>query len=392
MRALAWSVLVVVAAGIVIAEYAMDLTPMDRTTLYAVFGAMAVLTAVTSVAALRWAPRLRSLLTSLRIVALAAVVVAAGVVAAAAVTMFIEPHDLTLVMVALLLGVGLGGVVAVAVASPLTEDLERLAETARRIGEGNLDARTGIDRRDELGEAAAAFDAMTIRMEEALEGERAAEAERRHLVAAVGHDLRTPLASLQASIEAIDDGMVPNPGPYLRGMVVDIEHLRRLVDDLFLLARIDAGTHRIEPQTIDLAELVDEAVEAMTPLARSRGMALTADTDGPIPVWADPAAVGRIIRNLVDNALRHGPEGSVVALALTGTEETARLTVTDRGAGFPPEHRSTFFEQDRRDRVAEGSGLGLTIAQELAGLCGGLLDLPQGSGGIVRLSIPVRQP
>jgi hypothetical protein len=115
----------VAVAALLVAELAMDMTPGDRVLLYAVFGAMGLLTAGVAVAALKWAPRLGSLLTSLRIVAFAAVVVAAGAVAVAALSMFIEPHDLTLVMVALVLGVGLGGVLAVAVAGPLAGDLDK---------------------------------------------------------------------------------------------------------------------------------------------------------------------------------------------------------------------------------------------------------------------------
>ena len=383
----------VVVAALVVAELAMEMTPQDRTLLYIVFGGMAIVTAAVAVVAFRWAPRLSSLLTSLRIVAFAAVVVAAGAVAAAALTMFIEPHDLTLVLVALLLGVGLGGVLAVAVAGPLTSDLERVAVTARQIGGGDLSARTGVDRNDELGEAARAFDGMAELLAEAEAATRAAENERRTLIAAIGHDLRTPLASLQATVEALQDGMAPDPDRYLRGMAADIDHLRRLVDDLFLLARLDSGSHRIEPQPIDLAELVDEAVEAMSPLSAARGVQLTVDTSGSVPGVADPAAVGRILRNLVDNAVRHSPAGAEVTVTVTSADGEASVLVADQGEGFPPDFRSKAFERfsradPARTRQDGGAGLGLAIASELIALSRGRIEVLEGPGGRIRFTLP----
>ncbi len=394
LATLAWAVAAVVVGALVVAELAMDMTPQDRSLLYLVFGGMAVVTSVVAVMAFRWAPRLRSLLTSLRIVAFAAVVVAAGAVAAAALTMFIEPHDLTLVLVALLLGVGLGGVLAVAVAGPLTSDLERLAGTARQIGDGELAARTGIERSDELGEAARAFDGMARRLAEAEAASRAAAVERRALIAAIGHDLRTPLASLQATVEALQDGMAPDPERYLRGMAADIDHLRRLVDDLFLLARLDAGSHRIEAEEVDLAELVDESVEAMGSLSATRGVELLVDTTGSVPVVADPAAVGRILRNLVDNAVRHSPSGSAVTVTVTTGDGEAAVVVADEGEGFPEEFRSKAFERfaradSARTRREGGAGLGLAIARELTVLSGGSIEMLDGPGGRIRFTLPV---
>lgn len=393
MRTLVWSVLAVVGAGIVIAEVAMDLTSSDRMVLYAVFGAMALVTSLVAIAALRWAPRLRSLLTSLRIVALAAVVVAGGVVAGAALTMFIEPHDLTLVLVALLLGVGLGGVLAVAVAGPLTADLDRLAETARRVGGGDLEAATGIARRDELGMAAVAFDAMTSRLAEAERERESAIEERRTLIASVGHDLRTPLASLQAAVEALQDGVAAEPARYLRGMAADIDHLRHLVDDLFLLSRIDAGRHRVDPVAVDLAELADEAVEAMQPVAEARQVLVVVSNDGPVPVLADPAAVGRILRNVVDNAVRHSPDDGTVTVTVARSDTGGFIEVSDQGPGFPPAFRSRAFERfarpdEARSRDEGGAGLGLAIAKELTELSHGRIELLDGPGGRIRFELP----
>lgn len=385
----------VAATAVAVAETAMDMSPADRRLLYGLFGAMAAVTASMAVVSLRWAPRLASLAVSLRLVALAAVVVAGGVVAAAALTMFIEPHDLTLVLVALLLGVGLGSVLALAVAGSLTADLGRLAVTAEAVGNGELEAETGIDRRDELGAAARAFDSMTRRLAEAERRQRVAEEERRRVIAGLGHDLRTPLASLQASLEALSDGVAADPGRYWRGMGADVDHLRRLVEDLFLLSRLEAGSHRIQPELIDLGEIADEAVEAMLPLSSARGVGLAArPAPGAAPVTADPAAVGRILRNLVDNALRHAPPGSEVEVITEVDRAEVRTTVVDAGPGFPREGYSMSFERGSGEAAAVisrphgGTGLGLAIARELAGLSGGRLEILPGRGGRVALRLP----
>ncbi|HSJ34655.1 MAG TPA: HAMP domain-containing sensor histidine kinase [Acidimicrobiia bacterium] len=404
----------VAVMALAVAEATMDMSPADRRLLYLMFAAMVVVTVGLGAASLRWAPRLSSLVTSLRLVAVAAVVVAAGVVAAAALTMFIEPHDLTLVLVALLLGVGLGSVLALAVAGSLTSDLARLAATARAVGEGGLSRavgeggpgravgeaglgiETGIDRRDELGEAAAAFDGMIRRLAEAEARQQAAEEERRSVIAGIGHDLRTPLASLQASLEAVTDGVAPDPERYLRGMATDVDLLRRLVDDLFLLARLEAGSHPIRPEVVDVGELVDESVEAMLPLGARRGVALSVTGPGrPVPVMADAVVVGRILRNLVDNALRHAPSGTEVGVGTEVGDGWVRVVVSDAGPGFPPGADSTVFERSRPAdsgpaQAGGGTGLGLPIARELARLGGGEVEILGGAGGRVSLRLPRR--
>jgi len=194
MRRTILAVILVVAIVLLVAELTMDVTPADRTQLYLIFGVMALTTFVAAVLSLRLAGRFHSLRTSLTVIAYAAVVVTGAAVAVAALTMFIEPHDLTLVLVAIGLGVGLGSVIAGAVARPLTSDLEAISRTAQRVGAGDLSARTGVSRNDELGRAAAALD-------ETIATLQASEIERRNLLSAIGHDLRTPMGSMQAAVE-----------------------------------------------------------------------------------------------------------------------------------------------------------------------------------------------
>ncbi len=360
MRITLWALGIVLAAGLLMAELVMEVSPSERRQLYLIFGIMAISTFIAAVIAVRLATRLSSLRASLIIVSLAAVGVTGAAVAVAALTMFIESHDLTLVLVALVLGVGLGGVVAAGVARPLTSDLDAISNAARRAGEGDLTARTGVTRNDELGHTAAALDAMIEKLE-------VSEEERRILLSAIGHDLRTPLGSMQAAVEALQDGVAPDPAAYLRGLSRDLEHLRHLVEDLFLLARIEAGRLELSTTTVDLAELADEAMEALSPTAARRQIRLAVQAPGHVGVVADPAALGRVFRNLLANAVRHSPERGEVTIVVTRNETSAGVAVLDQGEGFPDDLRERVFERfvradDSRNRESGGTGLGLAIA------------------------------
>jgi len=387
VKPLAWAAAAVLGSGLIVAETAMDLTPADRQKLYLVFGGLTLVTFLAGLVALRAAPRFRSLRVSLRVVALAAVAITGVVVAVSAITMLLDRHDLTVIMIALLLGVGLGGVMAAAVGSSLTKDLAALSAAAAQAGTGNLTARSGIRRGDELGKAAKAFDEMVHRLE-------SAEAERRTLLAALSHDLRTPLASMQAAVEALQDGIAPNPPGYLRGIANDIAHLNGLVDDLFVLARIETGRLALSLTEIDLAELADEAVEAVTPTAAKRKIQLAVQTPGRVGVVGDAAALGRVFRNLLVNAVRHSPEFGEVQVRLTTSGPLAHAVVVDQGEGFAGELRQRAFDpfvraDQSRSRDSGGSGLGLAIAKGIVESHGGSIEIENGPGGRVGFSLPV---
>ena len=296
-------------------------------------------------------------------------------------------------MVALGLGVGLGLVLSVAVAGSLTADLQRLSDAAARVGTGDLASRTGIERRDELGRVAEAFDEMMRQLEQARRQRERDEQERRELVQSIGHDLRTPLASLQAAVEALQDGLAADPERYLRAMAGDIQHLRALIDDLLLISRLESGRVQFQPIMVDLAELADEAVEALEPVAAVRKVALGVLRAGSFTTKADPAGVGRIFRNLLDNAIRHSPEGGRVTVELRGEERTLTATVMDEGTGFDAPLRERAFERftrgdEARRRDGGGSGLGLAIARGLVEGQGGTITILDGPGGRVRFSLP----
>jgi signal transduction histidine kinase len=346
---------------------------------------------------LRWAHRrIGSLRWTLLLMPVAAVAVATAVVAASTRAMVLTEAESQLVLVALLFGAVLGVGLAVAVSGPLIADLRELAGTARRVAAGDLVVGPGPTRRDEVGALAASLEDM-VRQLAALEAQRERDGRARaELFTAIGHDLRTPLASLQAAVEALQDGVASDPDRYLRAMATDVTSLRALVDDLFVLTRLDAGAFELDRVAIDLSELADGAVEAVAALAARRDVEVVVTPDGgPATVDADPRALDRVLRNLLDNAIRHAPAGSVVRVSVLtdGTEATVR--VHDDGAGFPDGFAGQAFEpfsraDAARARDGSGAGLGLAIARELVVAHGGRIWIDDGPGATVGFALAVR--
>lgn len=279
-------------------------------------------------------------------------------------------------------------VLALVASAPLGRDAQRVEAAVRRLEAGDRTGRTGVQRADELGHVARALDELTARLDE-LERERLTfEEERRTMLSSVGHDLRTPLAALRAAVEALADGVAPDPDRYLRAMARDVEALGSLVDDLFLLARIESGRLELRRELLDLSELADEAVEALSPAAATRSITLQLDSPGRVPVEGNAAAIGRVIRNLVDNAIRHAPEASTVDVIVTAG---GTVRVVDRGPGFPADFAAfeRFARADpSRNRATGGGGLGLAIARGLVEAHGGRIWIERGAGGQVVFELP----
>ena len=286
-------------------------------------------------------------------------------------------------------------ILAIVAATPLGNDAARLAAAVRRLEDGDRSARTGVQRADELGRVARALDTLTEQLDR-LERERTKmEAERYAMLTSISHDLRTPLAALQAAIEALVDGVAPDPPRYLRSMQHDVAALSALVDDLFLLTRLESGQMELRTDHVDLSELVEEAVEALQPAAAARSLEVRMDSSGAVPVDGNASAIGRVIRNLLDNAIRHAPEGSVVAVSVDG-RGVPTVRVVDEGDGFSPAFADQAFNQfsradPSRTRVnGGGAGLGLAIARRLVEAHGGRIYIDPPPGGRVTFQIPSR--
>lgn len=313
--------------------------------------------------------------------------VAVATIVIAAQQMFISDQDLGVLLWIMIPATFAAALAAYVLSTPIARDANRLSEAATRVGAGDLGARTGVTRSDELGDAARAFDRMVERL-------AAVEKERALMLSSISHDLRTPLAALRVSVEAIRDGVTDDPDALLVGMEHQMRALSVLVDDLQLHTRISSGTLETRTGRHDLAELVDEVVESVRPLAGRRGVALVTNGPGPATVDADPAQLGRALRNLYDNAIRHSPDGGVVTteIGLDGGH-WVDVAIRDEGDGFPPELRAVAFEPftrgDPARNVATGTaGLGLAIARGIVEAHGGAISIGPGPGGEVRIRLP----
>lgn len=338
-----------------------------------------------------------STMKSLRWRVLGSSVVAAAVtsiaVAVATEFMILETDDRNV-----LLGVIAGAfvvavIVAVRLSQPLIGDLERMADAASRVADGDFTARTGVRRADELGTTAAAFDDMVAELAAADARRVADEEERRLLFASISHDLRTPLAAIRAAIEAIEDG-VGDRDRLLSAAQRDVVALGGLVDDLFLMAQLDAGRYEPQAEVIDMAEVVDDAVETLLPTAAAAGVDLQVATTGVRRVVGSHKELARVVRNLLDNAIRHTPPSTVVSVEVSrGPDGSVCVRVVDEGPGFPPDlvdvaHQPFTRGDAARGRGTGGAGLGLAIANGVVEAHGGRLIVAPGPGGHVRIELP----
>jgi two-component system sensor histidine kinase BaeS len=327
-------------------------------------------------------------------VTLASLAIGAVVASVLARQMVLDAHELRVTLAVLLATAVLATVLVVTATSTLGSDVRRLEQAVRAVESGDRATRVGVRRADELGHVAAALDDTIVRLG-ALEAARARDdADRVALFSSISHDLRTPLAALRAAVEALEDG-VGEPDRYLRSMQRDVEALTALVDDLFLLARIESGDLDRVRTRIDLAELADEAVEALAPVAEAHGVRLVVDDApgaGPAVVNGNAVALGRVIRNLVDNAIRHSPAGSTVEIAVRGGDRCV-VRVRDEGPGFPAAFVDRAFDRftradTSRSRATGGTGLGLAIARGLVDAHGGDIWIDEGEGASVSFAVP----
>ena len=282
--------------------------------------------------------------------------------------------------------------VGLRVARPVAKDLRAVVTSIDRVASGER-TETAVARGGEVGRLAGAVDGLSDSLAVA-ETERAmAEEERLAVVTALSHDLRTPMAALLVSVEALQDG-VGSADRHLRAIRHNVLALERLVDDLFLLARAESGSLALKFELFDLGELLDEAVEAVSPVAAAKSVRLLPSVDGPLPVRGDHVALGRVWRNLLDNAIRHAPNLSDVKIDVRCLEgaELPHITVevVDQGPGFEPEFTDVALEQFRQadDARTGGAGLGLSIVNVLVEAHQGDVSVFPGPGGRVMVRLP----
>jgi signal transduction histidine kinase len=354
--------------------------------------------------------------------------------------MFIsDNHDLPLLVLLLLFAAVVSLVLGYVLAQALAQRVTALHQGAHALAGGDLDTRVSTSGNDELAALAAEFNAMAAQLATAAAERERLELARRDLIAAISHDLRTPLASLRVMTEALADGLVDDPATttrYLTTMRGQLGHLSGLIDDLFELAQIDAGALRLELVRASLDDLISDAIEGIRPQAVAKGVRLQGSVaPGVGPVLVAPQKIERVLYNLVTNAIRHTPSDGVVTITACsesgeiepetqnhalepfipqgklreGSKRTTMpssgakgqnwvvVEVADTGEGIAPEDLPSIFDrfyrgEKSRSRATGGAGLGLAIARGIVEAHGGRIwaESAQNHGTRIRFTLPSR--
>lgn len=289
--------------------------------------------------------------------------------------------------------VGLGALGLTALALVLTvrrslRPLEAMADTARSIAGGQRGRRLAPDRGDtDLGRTAVAFDSMVDELEGAERRARDSEERTRRFLADAAHELRTPIAGVQAAAEAVVQtgaGRSDEDRERLQVLLVrEAKRAGRLVEDLLSLARIDAGLE-LHREPVDLLTLAGAEADRFRLLASSTRIELHGQ---PVTVLGDSQRLAQVLGNLLDNARRYGPPDGVITIGVRASGGWATIQVADQGPGVPPEDRERIFLRlvrldSARDRSSGGAGLGLAIARGIALAHGGDLRCVPPTGGL----------
>jgi signal transduction histidine kinase len=327
-------------------------------------------------------------------IAVAPVLVALVVVS---MLMILSDHQ-TVLVAAIVVGAGLlSALGARLVANGILRDVASIREGLATVARGERDARIATEARDELSALAEAANAMIAELDSQEAARDQSDSARRDLVAAVSHDLRTPITSLRLLAEAVGDDIVDGElrRAYLMRMRTHIDALSALIDDLFELSRLEAGDINWSLERVPLGELVGETVEAMRLEAEAKGVAVTARVPhGLSPARANPEKLQRVLFNLIQNAIRHTPADGSVVVRAEPVDAGIEVEIADSGAGIAAEERDHVFTAFYRGgadaaRTADGAGLGLAVSRAIVEAHGGriwLADSPRGAA--VRFSLP----
>ncbi len=317
--------------------------------------------------------------------------------------MFVNQHDLLLGTLLLVFASGIATTLGYFFAETLAHRITVLGNTAREIQDGVLGVRVHLPGSDEIAKLGDAFNAMAAQLETTERRQKELDALRRDLIAWVGHDLQTPLASIRAIVEALADGMVEDPDTRHRYLGIakrDIQALSNLIDDLFELAQLDAGGVVLDIQRNSLSDLISDTSESFSALAAERGITLHGEAEGNVEsVPMDARRIGRVLNNLVSNALRHTPRGGKIQLQASQCEGGYQVEVTDTGEGLSPKDLPHLFDRfyrgdKSRNRATGGVGLGLAIAKGFVEAHGGQIQagIPPEGGARFIVTLPENQP
>ncbi len=301
---------------------------------------------------------------------------------------FIERINLYLLYGALV-GMGIALLLGIILSRTLTRPIRELTRATHAVSEGDLSQQVPVRSKDELGELARAFNKMSTELSRSINA-------RKQMTADIAHELRTPLSLILGHAEAVHDGVLP-PSPenfeIIREEATRLEHL---INDLRILSLADAGELSMQVETIEPQRLILEVASLYQYQAQRKNITFAVEIAPDLPlVEVDPGRITQVLTNIVDNALRHTPEGGQIILAARQVEVMVELSVQDSGPGLNIEDADRIFERlyradPSRYREDGGSGLGLAIAKSIIQAHGGQISAESepGAGLKIRIRLP----
>ena len=313
--------------------------------------------------------------------------------------MFVNDHDLVLAGILLIFAVIIATTFGVFVSASVTNSLRGLAYSAHRFAAGDLSTRVPVNGRDEVAVVAQSFNDMAAKLEVANQKREEVETLRRDLIAWTSHDLRTPLTSIRAMIEALNDGLVEdeeNRRRYYRTIRSEVVAMNQLIDDLFELAQLEAGGDTFALDEHNLSDLVSDTLEAFRLVAENQAIILSGNVGSNIdPVNMNASKISRVLDNLVQNAIQNTSKGGEVNISVVRKASSVEVSVSDNGSGFQEEDLTRVFEkfyrsEPARSRSSGGSGLGLAIAKGIVEAHRGSISAEniKGGGAVIVFSLP----
>lgn len=311
-------------------------------------------------------------------------------------TMFVQPRDLQILIVLmtffLVIAVGLATIVGLTIGRPL----RALATAARSVGAGAYNTHVRVPpSSNEISQVTTAFNRMADELDQASQREQAMEEGRRRLIAAISHDLRTPLTGVRLTLEGVRDGVVRDDAT-ITSAIRDIDQLGRLIDDLFELSQLESRSLRLAREVVNVGDVITASLDGLRLLADEKRVALAPPSiQGRPEIVGDSVQLRRVISNLVQNSIQHTAAGGEVRVHAQSLELSVVIKVSDTGEGVRPDDLPYIFDyfyraDAARERRSDGAGLGLSIAKAIVEAHGGTIAVQSkpGHGATVTVVLP----
>ncbi|MDF2636281.1 MAG: integral rane sensor signal transduction histidine kinase [Pelosinus sp.] len=286
----------------------------------------------------------------------------------------------------LLIGACVSYYLARSIATPVID----LNQAVNAVAAGDLDATVIVERQDEVGQLAMAFNAMTAKL-------KSNTVLRQRFLAGVAHELRTPLTILKANLEGIADGIITPDVEQISSLTEEVDRLTKLVGELRDLSLLEAGQLQPEFTFLDITQLLRQVLGKSNPLASEKSISLYSKIDDELPViWADGDMVRQMVYNLVLNAIKYTPDGGQIIVGATAKNSMLQIMVTDTGIGIAVEDLEHVFDyfyrvNSARTKESGGTGLGLALVKQMVLAHGGKIEVASklGQGSTFTLLLPM---